>query len=230
MAPGGTDSLHDGPSIAIDGPVASGKTAVGRCLAVRLGCRFLDTGIMYRAVTLAAIDRGVDLENEAVLTNLAESLDMRFSGSDCGDRLTVDGKDVTGRLRDSDVDRMVSLAARASGVRSALVRRQQSIAREGPIVMAGRDIGTVVLPDADVKIYLEASPQVRSLRRYEETKAKGDAPDYQQLERDVLRRDAMDSRRADSPLRPAADALRIDTDDLSPEQVVDAIMEVAGLR
>ena len=217
-------------SIAIDGPVASGKTSVGKCVAERLGYRFLDTGIMYRAVTLVAIEQGTDLEDEDSLTALAESLDMRLVADAGGDRLMVNGSDVTGHLRDAKVERGVSLVASVSGVRSALVRQQRAIAEEGLIVMVGRDIGTVVLPDASVKVYLEASPPVRARRRYSEMESSGRAPDYQQLERDVVRRDDIDSRRADSPMRPAQDAVRIETDDLSVEEVANAILEVAGLR
>ena len=216
-------------SIAIDGPVASGKTAVGRFLARRLGYRFLDTGTMYRAVTLVAIERGTNLENEESLTRVADSLVIKLGG-DCSDRLIVDEEDVTDRLRDADVERGVSLVARASGVRSELVRQQRSIAKEGPIVMVGRDIGTVVLPDASAKVYLEASPHVRARRRQAELESEGRAPDYQQLKQDILRRDAIDSQRADSPLRPADDAVWICTDDLSIQEVPEAILEIAGPR
>ena len=216
-------------SIAIDGPVASGKTAVGRFLARRLGYRFLDTGTMYRAVTLVAIERGTNLENEESLTRVADSLVIKLGG-DCSDRLIVDEEDVTDRLRDAGVERGVSLVARASGVRSELVRQQRSIAKEGPIVMVGRDIGTVVLPDASAKVYLEASPHVRARRRQAELESEGRAPDYQQLKQDILRRDAIDSQRADSPLRPADDAVCICTDDLSIKEVAEAILEIAGPR
>ena len=184
---------------------------------------------MYRAVTLVAIERGTNLENEESLTRVADSLVIKLGG-DCSDRLIVDEEDVTDRLRDADVERGVSLVARASGVRSELVRQQRSIAKEGPIVMVGRDIGTVVLPHASAKVYLEASPHVRARRRQAELESEGRAPDYQQLKQDILRRDAIDSQRADSPLRPADDAVCICTDDLSIEEVAEAILEIAGSR
>lgn len=214
-------------SIAIDGPVASGKTAVGRLLARRLGCRFLDTGAMYRAVTLVALERATDLEDGDALTGLATSLDMRLTAGESGDRLVVDGQDVTDRLRDAEVERGVSLVARVPGVRSALVRQQRAIAREGPVVMVGRDIGTVVLPDAGVKVFLRASAEVRARRRYLELAAKGNAPDFRQVMDDLVRRDKIDSARDDSPLRPALDAIQIETDNMGIEEVVEKIISSA---
>ncbi len=134
---------------------------MGRLLAQRLGFRFLDTGAMYRAVTLAALRKGIDLADEAALTRLADSLELRLVPGDSGDRLLMDGEDVTDLLRQQKVERGVSLVARVPGVRAAMVRQQQAIAREGPVVMVGRDIGTVVLPDARVKVFLKASVDVR---------------------------------------------------------------------
>lgn len=214
-------------SIAIDGPVASGKTAVGGLVARRLGYRFLDTGAMYRAVTRAALERGTNLADEDALTRLASSLKMHLIAGGAGDRLIVDGEDVTDHLRDARVERAVSPVARVSGVRSALVRQQQAIAGESPIVMVGRDIGTVVLPNAKLKVFLRASVEVRARRRYLELKSKGEAPDYRQVAEDLMRRDKIDSERADSPLRPAEDAFQLDTDHMGVEQVVEKILSIA---
>ena len=210
--------------IAIDGPVASGKTVVGRLIAQRLGCRFLDTGIMYRAVTLVALNRGVELGDDEALAWLATSLEMRLVPGEAGDRLLVDGEDVTDFLREPDVDRGVSQVSAVSGVRSALVEQQRAIAKEGSIVMLGRDIGTVVLPKADVKVFLTASVEVRARRRYRELQEDGSDISYDQVASDLERRDRIDSERAASPLRPADDATQIDTDNLSVEEIARRIL------
>ncbi len=217
-------------SIAIDGPVASGKTAVGRVVATRLGIRFLDTGTMYRAVTWVAIQLGTDLDDDDALTAIAESVDMRLVAGDAGDRLIVDGQDITDHIRDRDVERGVSLVSAVSGVRTALVGQQRVVASQGSIVMVGRDIGTVVLPDADVKVFLQASMEVRAKRRYDELRSLGKSPNYQHVTDDLARRDKIDSERADSPLRRAPDAVLLDTDDLTVEEVVRRIQGVAEAR
>ena len=217
-------------SIAIDGPVASGKTAVGRVVATRLGIRFLDTGAMYRAVTWVATQLGTDLDDDDALTAIAESVDMRLVAGDAGDRLIVDGQDITDHIRDRDVERGVSLVSAVSGVRTALVGQQRVVASQGSIVMVGRDIGTVVLPDADVKVFLQASMEVRAKRRYDELRSQGKSPDYQHVTDDLARRDKIDSERTDSPLRRAPDAVLLDTDDLTVEEVVRRIQGIAEAR
>ena len=213
-------------AIAIDGPVASGKTAVGRLVARRLGLRFLDTGSMYRAVTRVALDTGVDLNDADALTALAARLDLRLSYAEGVDRLTADGADLTDGLRTSDVERGVSLVARVPGVRRSLVSQQRRMAADGALVMAGRDIGTVVLPDAPVKVYLNASARVRAGRRRRDMVADGSEADERQVLEGLIRRDKIDSERADSPLRPARDAVIMDTDDLGIEHVADKIVDL----
>ena len=213
-------------AIAIDGPVASGKTAVGRLVARRLGMRFLDTGSMYRAVTRVALDRGVDVDDAEGLTALAGRLDLRVSFTGGADRLTADGADVTDGLRTPDVERGVSPVSRVPGVRRSLVAQQRRMAADGPIVMAGRDIGTVVLPDAPVKVYLEASARVRARRRRADADDSASKADERSVLESLIRRDKIDSERADSPLRPAAGATIIDTDDLGIEQVADKIVSL----
>ena len=193
-------------------------------MARRLGYRFLDTGTMYRAVTWAATERGIDLQDEVALSTLASALEMRVVSRESGDRLFVDTTDVTGRLRDPEIDRGVSLVARVPGVRSAMVRQQQVIARDVPIVMVGRDIGTVVLPAAQVKVFLSASVEVRAQRRYRELRDLGQSSDYRRLVDDITRRDKIDSERLDSPMKPAADALVIETDALGVEDVTEQVM------
>ena len=213
------------PTIAIDGPAASGKTVVGRELASRLEFRFLDTGNMYRAVTWAALDRSIGLKDEGALQELAESIEIRLVPMNGSDRLLADGRDVTDLLRQREIDRGVSDVSAVSGVRRAMVPQQRAVADQGPIVMVGRDIGTVVLPDAKVKVFLMASSNVRARRRHRENLEKGITTDLGQVTIDLKRRDTQDTKRADSPLRPADDALEIDTDSLSVEEVVALIME-----
>ena len=211
-------------SIAIDGPVASGKTAVGRLLARRLGWRFLDTGAMYRAVTWVALQRGADMEDQEALTKLSSELEIRPVASDTGDKLLVDNEDITEHLDSREVEHSVSLVAAASGVRSVLVEQQRDIAQERPIVMVGRDIGTVVLKDAGIKVYLNASVEARARRRYVELQERGSTATYQQVEDDLRRRDTLDSAGVDSPLRPADDAMQIDTENLGIEEVAENIL------
>lgn len=214
--------------IAIDGPVASGKTAVGRVLARRLGARFLDTGTMYRAVAWAAVDRRIDMADPDVLTQLAQNLDIRLNLEDDEQVLTVDGVAITEFLRTPAVESVVSSVSEVSGVRRALVTQQRRVADESEsgIVVVGRDIGTVVLPDAPVKIFLIASIQVRVRRRHDELRRKGDRRNVQQLAEEIELRDKMDSERSDSPLRPAVDAVSVDTDRLRIDQVVGRIEEL----
>ncbi len=203
--------------IAIDGAVATGKSVVGRLLARRLGYRFLDTGAMYRAVTWLAMERGVDPEDEAALTDLATTACFRMS--DQGDQVLVDGAVVPLEQHRTRIDRLVSVVSKAPGVREALVRKQRQIASEGSIVVAGRDIGTVVAPEAPVKLFFQASGRERAKRRYKELVENGKRIEFAQVLNDLEARDKLDSERADSPLRLALDAHVIDTDCLTVEQV-----------
>ncbi len=215
-------------TIAIDGPVASGKTAVGGLLALRLAYRFIDTGVMYRAVTWAVLRDGVSPEDEASVTVLAHRMQMEIAYSDnlSGPRLKVDGRDVAGELRAKEVDGWVSLVSSYSGVRRALVARQRALAEEGRIIMVGRDIGTVVLPDADLKVFLTASREERAQRRYREMKEKGQSPSLEQVMENLLARDEMDSSRADSPLRAGSGAHVLNTNHMGLDEVVDSIIKL----
>ena len=215
-------------AIAIDGPVASGKTVVGKKLAESLRYRLLDTGMMYRAVTFVALERNIQLNAEDSLTSMVMSIEINLF-SRCGtDRLMVDGRDITDHLREPDVERGVSLISKVPSIRSELVYQQRLIAAQGSIVMIGRDIGTVVLPNADIKIYLKASAQPRAERRFSELKTSQYELDIEQIKQDIVCRDSMDQERIDSPLRPAEDAIRIATDNLDIDQVVLTIMEHVG--
>jgi len=214
--------------IAIDGPTASGKSSLGQSLAQRLGYRFLDTGAMYRAVSWLALKRGIDPEDDAALSRRAAEANMELLPSTPASSdphlLIVDGEDITHQLRRPEVEAQVSLVSKIQGVREALVEQQRRLARGGRMVMAGRDIGTVVLPQADLKIYLDASPQVRAERRYRELKEEGGEANLEQVLAELTRRDHLDSERALAPLRPADDAVIIQTDDLTLEQVVAKVL------
>lgn len=215
-------------TIAIDGPAASGKSVVGALVAHRLGYRFVDTGAMYRAVTWAAVERGLDVSDEAAVAALAAGLHIEVHAGDGATRVLVDGDDATEHLREPAVEERVSILSRVPDVRAELVRIQRRLAAERHIVMAGRDIGSVVLPGADLKVYLDASPQVRAERRAAQSRAAGGRPDLKALVADIARRDGLDSSRALSPLTAPPDALRIQTDDLSVDEVVEAIVRAAG--
>jgi len=211
--------------ITIDGPVASGKTAVGRALARRIPARFLDTGMMYRAVTWATIQQNIDLNNKADLAELTKSLSIEVILEDGDQVLKVDGTDITDELRNSDIESNVSKISQVGAVRHELVDQQRAIASTGDIVMVGRDIGTVVIPDADLKIYLDASIQIRAKRRHDEMRRKRQRIDLEKLVEEIKTRDNMDSNREDSPLVSAEDAVIINTDRLRIDQVVNLILE-----
>jgi CMP/dCMP kinase len=200
--------------IAIDGPAGSGKSTVARRLAERLGLEYLDTGAMYRAVTFAALRRGIDPADAEPVEKLARAVEMEVGL----DRVTVDGVDATIEIRGPEVSRAVSLVAANPGVRSELVRRQREWTIErGGGVLEGRDIGTVVFPDAQLKVYLNARPEVRADRRAAEVTDL----DYETVAADMARRDALDQGRDSDPLRRAEGALEIDTTDMTIEQIVD---------
>ncbi len=227
--PGEQERAAPAALIAIDGPVASGKTAVGLRLAKELGYRLVDTGMMYRAMTWLALKEGVDVQDAAALTRLAASARIEL-GQPSGDHLAtirINGHEVTSELRKPDVDRNVSYVSRVPGVREAMVAIQRRLAAEGRIIMLGRDIGTVVLPDAPLKIYLDASAEQRARRRYLELREAGiERPESEILE-ELRARDEMDRNRHASPLRPADDARVIETDNLTLEQVVDRVRDAA---
>jgi cytidylate kinase len=213
--------------IAIDGPVAAGKTSVGKLLSRELRYRFLDTGIMYRAITWLALDRGIDVEDESALGRLAWETVMGLKDGDEG-VIVVDGREVSEELRRPEVDRAVSLVSKVPDVRTALVEQQREIARGDRIVVVGRDIGTVVLPYADLKLFLVASVSKRAERRYMELTRQGYDVEYDQVLKDLEARDDLDTGRAHSPLRPAPNATLVDTDDIDLGQVIQRVMDLVG--
>ena len=202
-------------TIAIDGPAASGKSTIGALLAKRLGYIYFDTGVMYRAVTWAALDSGLDIGAEAAVTRLAEQvrIDVLSPTVSDGRQYTVlcDGRDVTWPIRSPEVDRAVSPVSTYPGVRTAMTAQQRRIGLVGRVVMVGRDIGTVVLPEADLKIYLDACVQERAHRRLLEIEARGESADSQAVLLGLIKRDQIDSGRVTAPLRPAEDAVIIDS-------------------
>jgi len=216
--------FHIPPSIiAIDGPAASGKSTIGKRLADALGYMFFDTGVMYRAITWLTLQRGIDISDEATITLLAESIpiDVRPPSQDDGRAcdVLVEGVNITWETRSPEVDANVSVISAYAGVRRALSAQQRRIGQRGQVVMVGRDIGTVVLPGADLKIYLVASAEERARRRYEEIIARGESADYDEILSKVIERDRIDSTRDVAPLKAADDAVLVDSNNLNAEEV-----------
>jgi len=214
--------------IAIDGPVAVGKSSVGSLLARKLNFSFFDTGLMYRSFTWKVLNLGLSSENENNLSHLASM--TRFDFVPCqGGYLSVliDDEDISSRLACSQIEEKVSLVSKVAGVRQKMVSEQRRVARRGKLIMAGRDIGTVVLPWAELKIFLVASVEERANRRYKELLERGRKVDYHTVLAELRQRDATDIHRAISPLKPAADAITIDTEKLNLEQVVGKIYDLA---
>jgi len=214
--------------IAIDGPVAVGKSSVGLRLANGLGYIFFDTGMIYRAFTWKVLNSGISPEDEQKLCHLATTTEFNFTPSKEGAlSVIVDGQDVSSKLLCSEIEELVALIAKVAGVRQAMVSQQRKLAERGRVVMAGRDIGTVVLPWAELKIFLTASTEERARRRYKELLKRGDNSSLEIVLADLKKRDEMDINRIISPLKPAEDAIIINTKNLSLEQVVDKIYTLA---
>ena len=211
--------------ITIDGPAASGKSTLGNKLAQALGYLYFDTGVMYRAVTWLALKRGLDISDEGAVTALAEQVQIDIRPPSVQDGraydVVVDGQDITWEIRRSDVEKQVSPVSAYAGVRKALSAQQCRIGERGKIVMVGRDIGTVVLPEAELKIYLDASAEERARRRFEELRGRDEPADYDNILQDVRRRDQIDSQRKVAPLLPAKDAHILCSDGLNADQVLE---------
>jgi cytidylate kinase len=209
--------------IAIDGPAASGKSTLGRRLAASLGYLYFDTGVMYRAVTWLVLNRGININDESIITELAEQTNIdiqpasREDGRSCD--VLVNGEDVSCEIRSPEVDAYVSVVSAYSGVRKALSLQQRQIGLRGRVVMVGRDIGTVVLKEADLKIYLDASAEDRARRRYLEIIEHGGTAEYEQVLNSVRERDEIDSTRDIAPLHPAEDAVIVNSDEMNADEV-----------
>lgn len=225
MDPAGISPSSAARLVAIDGPVASGKSSVGKAAALRTGLRFLDTGIMYRAVTWLAIHRGIAASDAGAVAGLASGCRMELPEDPGSDSvILVDGTPLASELVTPEVNQNVSAVSAVPAVRVELVRQQREIAMSGGIVMVGRDIGSVVLPDADLKLYIDATPEERARRRHAQIVQGDPAIEYEQVLADTLRRDRLDMEREDSPLVAAADAVIIQTDDMDFEQTVSAVV------
>lgn len=219
-------------TIAIDGPAASGKSTIGAIVAEKLGYVWLDTGIMYRAVACESLETGVPIEDEAAVTALSEKLDVDVVPATVDDGrqfdVLINGKDRTWEIRSNEVNGCVSEVSVYPGVRIAMTELQRKIAQKGKIVVLGRDIGTVVLPKADLKIYLDASIEVRAQRRLLEERARGNMLDLEKTIEMLRHRDVIDSSREHAPLKAAEDAILVNTDDLTIDGVVERIMEIVA--
>jgi len=214
--------------IAIDGPVAVGKSSVGLRLANGLDYIFFDTGMIYRAFTWKVLNSGISPEDEQKLCHLATTTEFNFTPSKEGAlSVIVDGQDVSSKLLCPEIEELVALIAKVAGVRQAMVSQQRKLAERGRVVMAGRDIGTVVLPRAELKIFLTASTEERARRRYKELLERGENSSLEIVLADLKKRDEMDIHRTISPLKPAEDAIIIDTETFTLEQVVDKIYALA---
>jgi cytidylate kinase len=218
--------------IAIDGPAASGKSTLGKSLADALGYLFFDTGVMYRAVTWAALEQGVPVQDEEPITRLAEGLQIDVRPASAADGrsydIWVDGRDVTWEIRRPEVDANVSVVSAYAGVRRALGLLQRRIGMRGRVVMVGRDIGTVVLPEADIKIYLDATVEERARRRYAEQRSRGEPADYAAIYQAMQARDRIDASRDVAPMRPADDAILLDSQGMDAEQVLERVLALVS--
>lgn len=208
--------------VAIDGPAGAGKSTIARSLARKLGCTYIDTGAMFRAIALWAIRANIDLDDLHKLEHLAREAAIEFPDDS---KVLLNGEDVTAAIRDPEVSKAASKVSIAPGVRKALRDEQRRIGRMHPVVMEGRDIGTVVFPDADVKIYLDADPQIRAGRRAQET---GGA--VSEISREMAERDQRDRSRSEAPLTQAPDAEYIDSTRLTPDEVEEAILKLVRTR
>ena len=221
-------------TVAIDGPAASGKSTIANQLAEDWGYLFFDTGVMYRAVTWIAIRDGLSTKDETRVTRVAEQVQIdgdppaKDDGRDYD--VLVDGEDVTWEIRKAKVDSKVSRVSAYPGVRAALTRQQRRIGLRGKVIMVGRDIGTVVLPEADLKIYLDASVEERARRRYLQRRERGEKVDFVKILKTLRKRDKIDSTREVAPLKAAADAVIINTDNLSVPEVIQRIKDHAARR
>ncbi len=217
-------------SIAIDGPAAAGKSTVAKIVAEKLSYLYIDTGAMYRALTYKAIAENLKLEDEEALLDTLLAAEIKLLPSENGQLVYLDHKEVTKEIRSADVTNSVSIVSKHPKVRKEMVRRQQKLAAGGGVVMDGRDIGTHVLPNAEVKVFLLASVEERALRRHTENMQKGLLSDLEKLKQEIALRDKIDSEREAAPLKKAEDAIEIDTTSMTISEVVDKIMALVDER
>ncbi|KGA99165.1 cytidylate kinase [Alkalihalobacillus alcalophilus ATCC 27647 = CGMCC 1.3604] len=217
-------------AIAIDGPAGAGKSTVAKLVAEKLSFLYIDTGAMYRALTYAALREDISLSDGKEMRQLLDSLTIRLVNEKAYTKVLLNNEEVTEQIRSNEVNQHVSLAASHQAVREEMVERQRLLAKEGQVVLDGRDIGTHVLPNAKLKIFLTASVDERAKRRHEEQVKKGIDSDLEQLKKDIARRDEFDSTREVAPLKKAEDAKELDTTSLTIDEVVEAIIDLAKER
>lgn len=217
-------------NIAIDGPAGAGKSTIAKAAAKRLGFIYVDTGAMYRAMALYIIRKGIDLDNEALVCEAADFAEVTISYEDGVQQVLLNGENVSSLIRTEEVSQAASKTSAYLPVREKLVKLQQRLAERESILMDGRDIGTCVLPHADLKIYLTASAAVRAARRHQELTAKGVKISLKEIEEDIIKRDDQDMHRKNSPLRPAEDAVWVDTSDMTEEQVIEEVLALAARK
>jgi cytidylate kinase len=213
-------------TIAIDGPAASGKSTTAKRIAQNLNYLYIDSGAMYRAVTLAVLEAQININNESAIADLADKIVIKLEGQ----RTFLNGRDVSEAIRQPEITAVISVISAHPSVREIMVRKQQEMAADGGVVMDGRDIGTVVLPEADVKIYMLATVAERAKRRFEELAVKGITMTMDEIKQDILQRDRLDSEREIAPLKPAVDAVIIDTSHMTIDQQVGKVMQVIDIR
>jgi len=216
--------------IAIDGPAGSGKSTTARLLAKRLNYLYVDTGAMYRALTLKVLQRGIDPKDEARVAQVAQKTELTLRDQGGKVRVFLDGKDVSDLIRSQEVDGAVSFVSRVPLVRERMVELQRRIGEKGGVVMEGRDIGTVVFPEADVKVFMVASQEERAKRRWKELRRQGLSVSLEEVLQEIRKRDQIDATRQASPMKPAEDALILDTTDLTIQQQVDLIYQEVRKR
>ena len=217
-------------NIAIDGPAGAGKSTIARLAAKRLGFVYVDTGAMYRAIALYFLRKGIRPEDVQTIASLVQGAEITIRYVDGTQQVILNGEDVSGQIRTEEVGNMASATSAIPAVRAHLLELQRNLAASANVIMDGRDIGTCILPDADVKTFLTASTSVRAMRRYRELQEKGMMCNLEEIEQDIIERDARDMNRETAPLKQAEDAMLLDSSDMTLEQVVQAILEAAFSR
>lgn len=217
-------------AIAVDGPAGSGKSTVAKMVARKLGIIYVDTGAMYRTVALHCTQENIPLEEEAAVVAALDGLNMRIQPDTEGQRIFLNEEDVTAKIRTAEIGKGASIVAAYQKVRERMVKLQQEMAQEHSVIMDGRDIGTVVLPHAEVKIYLDAGVEERARRRVGELEAKGEAADFEEIKKMIIQRDYNDMHREHSPLKKAEDAISLDSTGMSIEEVLQAILDITAER